>query len=217
MGKRSPRPHNDAQVYFSNTDPRWREATKPSDFPPLYAVADGIIELAQGNGSYYNVVDHSDSDPPWWHSAYLFKLQFAQNNGNVVSFLYQMEGYVIKDDMNFFKDYLLVENGQVVKKGDILGYMYVPTLEEMVGTMQGSSHIAFALMEKRGTSKEQKWHQQFLLKKLLNSFRIYTEIQKKVGRVQVMVTTGRGEEGSQVRWVGISDQKNIHLEESTWM
>ena len=55
VGKRSPRPHNDAQVYFSNTDPRWREATKPSDFPPLYAVADGIIELAQGNGSYYNV------------------------------------------------------------------------------------------------------------------------------------------------------------------
>ena len=101
-------------------------------------------------------MDHSDSDPPWWHSAYLFKLKFAQNNGNVVSFLYQMEGYVIKEDENFFKDYLLVENGQVVKKGDILGYMYVPTLEEMVGTMQGSSHIAFALMEKRGTSKEQE-------------------------------------------------------------
>ena len=101
-------------------------------------------------------MDHSDSDPPWWHSAYLLKLQFAQNNGNVVSFLYQMEGYVIKEDENFFRDYLLVENGQVVKKGDILGYMYVPTLEEMVGTMQGSSHIAFALMEKRGTSKEQE-------------------------------------------------------------
>ena len=50
----------------------------------------------------------------------------------------------------------MVENGQVVKKGDILGYMYVPTLEEMVGTMQGSSHIAFAVMEKRGTSKEQE-------------------------------------------------------------
>ena len=53
-----------------------------------------------------------------------------------------MEGYVIKDDENFFRDYILIENGQVVKKGDILGYMYVPTLEEMVGTMQGSSHIA---------------------------------------------------------------------------
>ena len=106
VGKRSPRPHNDAQVYFSNTDPRWREATKASDYPPLYAVADGIIQMAQGNGSYYNVVDHSDSEPPWWHSSYAFKLQFAQNNGNVVSFLYQMEGYVIKDDENFFRDYL---------------------------------------------------------------------------------------------------------------
>ena len=156
VGKRSPRPHNDAQVYFSNTDPRWREATKASDYPPLYAVADGIIQMAQGNGSYYNVVDHSDSDPPWWHSAYLFKLQFAQNNGNIVSFLYQMEGYVIKDDQNFFRDYLLVENGQVVKKGDILGYMYVPTEEEMVGTMQSSSHIAFSIMEKVGPNKEQE-------------------------------------------------------------
>ena len=170
VGKRSPRPHNDAQVYFSNTDPRWREATKPSDFPPLYAVADGIIEMAQGNGSYYNVVDHSDSDPPWWHSAYLFKLQFAQNNGNVVSFLYQMEGYVIKDDENFFRDYLLVENGQVVKKGDILGYMYVPTLEEMVGTMQGSSHIAFSIMEKRGTSKEQEMAPAIFTEEIVEQF-----------------------------------------------
>ena len=156
VGKRSPRPHNDAQVYFSNTDPRWREATKASDYPPLYAVADGIIQMAQGEGSYYNVVDHSDSDPPWWHSSYAFKLQFAQNNGNVVSFLYQMEGYVIKDDETFFKDYLLVENGQVVKKGDILGYMYVPTQEEMVGTMQSSSHIAFSVMEKVGSNREQE-------------------------------------------------------------
>ena len=173
VGKRSPRPHNDAQVYFSNTDPRWREATKASDYPPLYAVADGIIEMAQGMGSfgsYYNVVDHSDSDPPWWHSAYLFKLQFAQNNGNVVSFLYQMEGYVIKDDMNFFKDYLLVENGQVVKKGDILGYMYVPTLEEMVGTMQGSSHIAFSIMEKRGTSKEQEMAPAIFTEEIVEQF-----------------------------------------------
>ena len=96
----------------------------------------------------------------------------------------------LKRIKTFSEIYLLVENGQVVKKGDILGYMYVPTLEEMVGTMQGSSHIAFSIMEKRGTSKEQEMAPQFLLKKSLNSFRIYIEIQKKVGRVQVMVTTG---------------------------
>ena len=156
VGSRSPKPHNDLQVYFSNSDPRWVNATKPSDYPPIYAVADGVIQLAQGNFSLYNVVDHSDSAPPWWHSAYLFKLQFAQNNGNIVSFLYQMEGYVIKEDRNFFADYLLVKDGQSVKKGDILGYMYVPTFDEMVGSMQGSSHIAFAIMEKMGPQEEQE-------------------------------------------------------------
>jgi hypothetical protein len=170
VGKRSPRPHNDAQVYFSNTDPRWREATQASDYPPLYAVADGIIQMAQGNGSYYNVVDHSDADPPWWHSSYAFKLQFAQNNGNVVSFLYQMEGYVIKEDEEFFKDYLLVENGQVVKKGDILGYMYVPTQEEMVGSMQSSSHIAFSIMEKVGPQKEQEMAPAIFTKEIVEQF-----------------------------------------------
>jgi len=156
VGSRSPKPHNDLQVYFSNSDPRWVNATKPSDYPPIYAVADGVIQMASGNFSLYNVVDHSNSDPPWWHSAYLFKLQFAQNNGNIVSFLYQMEGYVIKEDRNFFADYLLVEDGQTVKKGDILGYMYVPTFDEMVGSMQGSSHIAFAIMEKMGPQEEQE-------------------------------------------------------------
>ena len=85
-------------------------------------------------------------------------------------FFYQMEGYVIKDDEDFFKDYLLVENGQVVKKGDILGYMYVPTLEEMVGTMQGSSHIAFALMEKRGTSKEQEMAPAIFTEEIVEQF-----------------------------------------------
>ena len=156
VGSRSPKPHNDLQVYFSNSDPRWLSATKPSDYPPIYAVADGVIQMASGNFSLYNVVDHSNSDPPWWHSAYLFKLQFAQNNGNIVSFLYQMEGYVIKEDRNFFADYLLVKDGQTVKKGDILGYMYVPTFDEMVGSMQGSSHIAFGIMEKMGPQEEQE-------------------------------------------------------------
>ena len=78
VGKRSPT-HNDASLFF-----KYRSKMERG-----FHLADGIIELAQGNGSYYNVVDHSDSE--LWHSVYLFKLKFAQNNGNVVSFLYQME------------------------------------------------------------------------------------------------------------------------------
>ena len=51
-----------------------------------------------------------------------------------------------------------------------MGYMYVPTLEEMVGTMQGSSHIAFALMEKRGTSKEQEMAPAIFTEEIVEQF-----------------------------------------------
>ena len=34
VGQRSPKPHNDAQVYFSNSDERWLNASQPSDYPP---------------------------------------------------------------------------------------------------------------------------------------------------------------------------------------
>ena len=154
VGLRAPAPHNDLHVFFSNTDPRWAAAEKPSDYPPIYAVADGVVRMSQQ--SYYNVVDHSDQNPPWWHAAYAFKLQIAENEGRQVSFLYQMEPYTIPENEDFFKDFLLVEDGQEVKKGDVLGYMYVPTFEEMVGSDGTSAHIAFGILEKVSDSKEQE-------------------------------------------------------------
>ena len=60
VGQRSPKPHNDAQVYFSNSDERWLNASQPSDYPPIYAVADGIIQLSDPpNYPYFNVIDLS--------------------------------------------------------------------------------------------------------------------------------------------------------------
>ena len=153
VGANSPRPHNDAQVYFSNTDSRWVNATQPEDYPPIYAVADGYVNLPKL--SFYNVVDHSNSDPPWWHVAYVFTLRIATDDGSNVEFLYQMEPYMIPDlvgkPKDFYRQFIKVENGQFVKKGDILGYMYVPALEEMVGNKEASSHIAFSLMKQPST------------------------------------------------------------------
>lgn len=154
VGLRAPAPHNDLHVFFSNTDPRWEAAEKPSDYPPIYAVADGVIRMSPQ--SHYNVVDHSDQDPPWWHAAYAFKLQIAENEGRQVSFLYQMEPYTIPENEDFFRDFLLVEDGQEVKKGEVLGYMYVPTFKEMVGSDGTSAHIAFGILEKVSDSKEQE-------------------------------------------------------------
>ncbi len=153
VGARSPRPHNDAQIYFSNTDTRWRDANKPSDYPPIYAVADGYINMPKTG--FYNIVDHSNDSFPWWHVAYVFTLKIAQQNGEAIDFLYQMEPYMIPEltgkTKDFYKQFILVENGQYVQKGDVIGYMYVPSFDEMIGAKTGSSHIAFSLIKQPKT------------------------------------------------------------------
>jgi len=148
VGQRSPVPHNDAQVYFSNSDPRWIDATKPSDYPPIYAVSNGIVQLPDPpNYPYYNVIDHTNYDPPWWHVGYTIAIRIATDDGVNVNFLYSMEPYVNLQDkpMNFFEDFILVEDNQYVEKGDILGYMYVSGFSERLHGAS-SPHVAFALM-----------------------------------------------------------------------
>ncbi len=148
VGQRSPKPHNDAQVYFSNSDERWLNASQPSDYPPIYAVADGIIQLPDPpNYPYFNIIDHTNYDPPWWHVGYTIAIRVATHEDYNVNFLYSMEPYVILHNKpkNFFEDFILVEDHQLVKKGEIIGYMYVsPFADRLHGP--NSPHIAFALM-----------------------------------------------------------------------
>ena len=146
VGQRSPAPHNDAQVYFSNTDPRWLNASEPSDYPPVYAVADGTIVLSRDDGWFYNIRDKTFFDPPWWHVKYDFNLEIARENGIPLVFMYSLEPQIVFTDQprDFYKDFILVSDGQKVKKGDILAYLYVPPLDQRV-TPTSSSHISFAL------------------------------------------------------------------------
>ena len=151
VGQRSPAPHNDAQVYFSNSDPRWLQASKPSDYPAVYAVADGVIAMAEGEMSYFNVRDKTWADPPWYHVLYGFNLRLATMDGESLVMNYSLEPYVTLHDRprDFFKDFLLVEDGQQVKKGDVLAYMYVSPFEERISGA-ASAHIAFTLMKEHG-------------------------------------------------------------------
>jgi hypothetical protein len=147
VGQRSPVPHNDSHIYFSNSDPRWVNATKPSDYPPIYAVADGLIQLADPRlNTYYNVVDHTNYDPPWWHVAYTINIRFATVGNVNINFLYSMEPYVTLEHKpkDFFDDFILVEDNQYVEKGDIIGYMYVSPFSERL-TGPKSPHIAFGI------------------------------------------------------------------------
>ncbi len=152
VGQRSPRPHNDAQVYFSNSDNRWLEAIDPSDYPPIYAVANGIVQLSDPpNYHYYNVIDHSEYDPPWWHVGYTIAIRVATYQNHNINFLYSMEPYITLHNkpMDFYKDFILVEDNQWVNEGDIIGYMYVPPFSERLSGPK-SSHIAFGLLKDKG-------------------------------------------------------------------
>tara|TARA_Y100000741_G_scaffold334572_1_gene291873 strand:- start:164 stop:1012 length:849 start_codon:yes stop_codon:yes gene_type:complete len=66
-----------------------------------------------------------------------------------------MEPYMIPDitgkPKDFYKQFILVTDGQYVKKGDILAYMYVPSFSEMTGSKGASSHIAFSLIKQPRT------------------------------------------------------------------
>ena len=104
---------------------------------------------------------------------------------------------------------LRVENGQVVKKGDILKLYDVPTLEEMVGTMQAQN--CFCPYGKKGTSKEeQEMAPAILLKKSLNSSRIlYRNSKRGYTSYGNDWARGRGEEFDGL-YIG---PEYIHLEE----
>ena len=151
VGQRSPKPHNDAQVYFSNSDPRWLQANEPSDYPAVYAVADGYIAMPEGEMSYFNVRDKTWIDPPWYHVLYGFNLRFATVDGEPLVMNYSLEPYVTLHDRprDFFKQFILVEDGQRVKKGDVLAHMYVSPFEERISGPT-SAHIAFTLMKEQG-------------------------------------------------------------------
>ena len=64
-------------------------------------------------------------------------------------------------------------------------------------------------MEKRGTSKEQEMAPAIFTEEIVEQFSNLCRNQKKVGRVQVMVTTGRGEEDFKFERTKGRNQKNI--------
>ena len=103
--------------------------------------------MAEGENAYYNVRDKTNYQPPWYHVIYGFNLHFANKNGEKLMFHYSLEPYITLHDKprDFYKQFILVEDGQRVRKGDVLAYMYISPFEERI-TGPNSAHIAFNLM-----------------------------------------------------------------------
>lgn len=124
LGARAQRPHKGIHVTWSNLDGRWSSASKPSDFPAIYAIADGVIDRVQALKPVGN------------NGGYEIGLRFARTSaGNDVSAGYSLEPFIPEPSPGFYEQFILVKAGQQVKKGDIIAYIYVPP------TSDGGTHL----------------------------------------------------------------------------
>jgi hypothetical protein len=116
-GADSPSPHAGAHVHFDNTDNRWSKANdEPSNFPAIYAVADGTIgrlttHFPLGKGTV----------------RYGFDLAFAKDRSGAIYWLsYSIEPMAAEPSAGFYKRFILVNERQRVRKGDVIAYLYTP-------------------------------------------------------------------------------------------
>jgi hypothetical protein len=131
LGMNSPRPHAGAHVHFDNSGNRWPKGKdEPSNYPPIYAVADGIVTridtrfgLSGGNDRYG------------------LDLTFAKDSaGAACRFCYSIEPMCPEPSEGFYEKFLLVREGQKVRKGDVIAYLYTPP------SSGDGCHIHFHLM-----------------------------------------------------------------------
>jgi hypothetical protein len=114
-GRRSDTPHQGAHVHWENSTNKWpMGGTSPENYPVIYAVADGIIDRIDYNFQ----VGENDR--------YGFDLAFARTGNTVFLFCYSIEPMIPEPSVDFYKQFIRVNLGQQVKKGDTIAYMYLP-------------------------------------------------------------------------------------------
>jgi len=116
-GINSNKPHGGAHIYFDNTSNTWPQGgTNPENYPPIYASTDGIITRID-----YCFRQRKGND------RYGLDLSFAKDkDGSVYRLCYSIEPMIPQPSEGFYKTFIVVEEGQKVKKGDVIAYMYMP-------------------------------------------------------------------------------------------
>jgi hypothetical protein len=129
-GINSAQPHAGAHINFDNSDNRWpKGGTAPANYPAIYAVAGGFVSR----------VDHRFG-LRGGNDRYGVDLTFAVDaKGNKCQLCYSIEPMIPEPSEGFYRKFLTVSQGQKVRKGDVLAYMYCPPGVKDV-------HIHFHLM-----------------------------------------------------------------------
>lgn len=124
LGSRSHMPHRGIHVNFTGTGP-FAAQQQPSAYPAVRAVADGVV----------GAVEPLREMGP--HQAYSINLIIGQEGRDEITLNYSLEPFVREPAPRFYSDFIKVNSGQKVKKGDVLAYLYVPP-----GQMSGT-HLHF--------------------------------------------------------------------------
>jgi hypothetical protein len=130
LGTDAPHPHAGGHVHFDNSKNRWPKGKdEPRNYPAIYAVADGIVgridtKFSNGENDRYGV-----------------DLIFAKDKtGAACRFCYSIEPMCPEPSEGFYKKFLFVKEGQRVRKGDVVAYLYTPP------SSGDSCHVHFHLM-----------------------------------------------------------------------
>ena len=114
IGENANYPHPGMHVHFDNTSTEWpKGGSDPEHYPKIYAVADGRISSIE---PYYQVQANV---------RYGIQLDFAQADGQILTFNYSIEPMINPNDNGFYEAYINVSVGQTVSKGDVIAYMYL--------------------------------------------------------------------------------------------
>ncbi len=116
-GVNSAQPHAGAHINFDNSDKRWpKGGKKPANYPAIYAVADGIITRVD-----FRFGQRGGND------RYGLDLTFAvDGEGKECRLCYSIEPMIPEPSVGFYRQFLVVREGQRVRQGDVVAYMYCP-------------------------------------------------------------------------------------------
>ena len=131
LGVNSTRPHAGAHVHFDNTKNRWPKGKdEPTHYPAIYAVADGVVSRID---THFPLSGGNDR--------YGLDLTFAKDHtGSACRFCYSIEPMAPEPSKGFYKKFILVREGQQVRKGDVIAHLYTPP------SSGDDCHIHFHLM-----------------------------------------------------------------------
>jgi hypothetical protein len=131
LGVNSPHPHGGGHVHFDNSKKRWPKGKDvPANYPAIYAVADGVVGRIDARFGL-----------PGGNDRYGVDLIFAKDKtGSQCRFCYSIEPMCPEPSEGFYKKFLLVKEGQKVRKGDVIAYLYTPP------SSGDGCHIHFHLM-----------------------------------------------------------------------